>query len=698
MIAFPLLACLLAEVLAAAPPAGEPLTTARAIAAHVTPAGEPPRPVDLEAVVTYQEPAGGICLRDGTHATFIFDPRPGIPRVSAGQRLRVVGQTYNGLFTGGIRPESITLLDQGPPPEPRPITPAIMEAGSMHYDWVWLEGVGREIIPTGESTATLLLLCDDREVEVRFDSFPAGEPPPLVDARLRVTGLAAGETNDRRQMIRPYLRCLGIEDVTILDAAPADPFAEPVVSFGDVGRRRAAGRRVVIEGVLTAVGGAGDLFLHDGDGGIFVELAAPGAKDRGLRPGDRVLAVGFPAMGVFSAALGRAEVRVIGSKSLPEPVDLTRATASRRVDAEPVVAELDVLQREDVGGGTRLLGNSGPLAVRVVSPTALPAEFVLGARARVVGVCRVTSTTDRDYSAIPTGYDIFPAMAADVTLLRGVPWWTPTRIARLLAAALATTAAAGLLAAGWAFLLRRQVRRQLTLIERKLQDEAAVEERRRIAREFHDSLEQELAALSLRLDAAASCTADPEARRLLEQERGLAARLQTETRQFVWDLRDPARAHWTLEALLAEQIEEQRAGSPLPIRLATAGRPVRIPPVARYHLLRIIREAVHNALAHSGGTAVDVGLAEEAGRVVALVADDGTGFDLATRERAVGHFGIRGMRERARRIGGALAIETPPGAGTRVIVTVPVARDETAPGPPPLLGRSASVPRLGVAS
>jgi hypothetical protein len=94
MIAFPLLACLLAEVLAAAPPAGEPLTTARAIAAHVTPAGEPPRPVDLEAVVTYQEPAGGICLRDGTHATFIFDPRPGIPRVSAGQRLREIGRAY----------------------------------------------------------------------------------------------------------------------------------------------------------------------------------------------------------------------------------------------------------------------------------------------------------------------------------------------------------------------------------------------------------------------------------------------------------------------------------------------------------------------------------------------------------------------------------------------------------------------------
>jgi hypothetical protein len=64
------------------------------------------------------------------------------------------------------------------------------------------------------------------------------------------------------------------------------------------------------------------------------------------------------------------------------------------------------------------------------------------------------------------------------------------------------------------------------------------------------------------------------------------------------------------------------------------------------------------------------------------------------------------MRERARRIGGTLSIETRvpgggtrvPGGGTRVIVSVPVARDEDAPGSPRLLGRSASVPRLGVAS
>jgi signal transduction histidine kinase len=693
MIVIPLLMCAFSGVLPAEPAAVEPLTTARAIAAHVTPAGELPLPVDLEAVVTYQDPAGTIFLRDDTGVTFITQSGRN-PRFAPGRRLRVDGETHNGLFIGGIRPSAVTLLEQGPPPDPKPITPEIMEAGSMHYDWVWLEGVGREIISTGETTATLLLLCGDREVEVRFDSFPADESPPLVDARLRVVGQAAGETNDRRQLIRPYLQNRGLEDVTILDPAPAEPFDETAVSFAEVGRRRAAGRRVRVEGVVTAVDTAGGLFLHDGVRGIFVELAASDARDRGLRPGDRVAVVGFPAMGTFAAFLDRGQVRVIGRGPLPDPVELLGAEDVVRRDAEQVVADLDVLQREDDPGGTRLVASSGPLAIRAVVPTTLPAEFVPGTRVRAVGMCRVTSTTDRNYSAIPTGYDIFPATAADVTLLQGVPWWTPARIALGLAAALATTAVAGLLAAGWAFLLGRQVRRQLTLIERQLQDEAAVEERRRIAREFHDSLEQELAALSLRLDAAASCTADPEARRLLEQERSLAARLQTETRQFVWDLRDPARAHWTLEALLSEQIEEQRAGGRLPIRLATAGRPVRVPPVSRYHLLRIIREAVTNALEHSGGTAVDVGLAEEGGRVVAVVADDGTGFDLAARERAIGHFGIRGMRERARRIGGDLVIETHPVGGTRVIVSVPAGEPEADADAVPALGRSANSPEF----
>jgi signal transduction histidine kinase len=697
IVAMLLVACAVSAGLAAEPAAVEPLTTAREIAAHVTPAGEQPPPVQLEAVVTYRDPSSTIFLRDDTGATFIHAPKINAG-VTPGRRLRVTGATHNGLFIGGIRPDSITLLEQGPHPEPKPITPALMDAGSMHYDWVWLEGVGRAIIPTGETTATLLLLCGDREVEVRFDSFPA-DSPPLVDARLRVAGLAAGETNDRRQLIRPSLRSRGMDDVTILDPTPAEPFDQPAVTYAEAGRKRTAGRRVKIEGVVTAVTATGGIFLHDGEQGMFVQLEDRGSGDHGVQPGDRVAAIGFPEMGVFSAELVRGELRVVGREALPAPLGLADATKQGKLDSQPVIADLDVLEREDTDAGTRLVARSGPLSIRVDSPARLPAEIVAGARVRVHGVGRVTATKVNEYAAQPTAYEIVPTSSGDVTVLEGVPFWTPARIARLLAWALAGSAAAGLLAAGWAVLLRRQVGRQLSVIERKLQDEAAVEERRRIAREFHDSLEQELAALALRLDAAASCAAEPEARRLLDHERALAARLQAETRQFVWDLRDPARAHWSLEALLAEQIAEQQAVATLPIRLTTPAAPVRVPPVARYHLLRIIREAVHNAVEHSSGTAVEVGLNEEHGRLVAVVADDGIGFDLAAREQAVGHFGIRGMRERARRIGGTVTIDTRPEGGTRVIVSVPIGEAEAATGgPPPRLGRSASVPRLGVSS
>ena len=89
-------------------------------------------------------------------------------------------------------------------------------------------------------------------------------------------------------------------------------------------------------------------------------------------------------------------------------------------------------------------------------------------------------------------------------------------------------------------LLRRKVAAQLALIESKLQAEAATEERHRIAREFHDTLEQSLAAVSLRLDVAAYTATDDQSRQVLKQQRRLLSGLQTETRDFLWDLRDPS--------------------------------------------------------------------------------------------------------------------------------------------------------------
>ena len=92
----------------------------------------------------------------------------------------------------------------------------------------------------------------------------------------------------------------------------------------------------------------------------------------------------------------------------------------------------------------------------------------------------------------------------------------------------------------------------------------------------------------------------------------------------------------------------------------------------QHHLLRIVREAVNNAVRHGAADQIDIRLGSERGRLSIEVVDDGSGFDVADRSELIGHFGIRGMRERARRIGADIAIWSSPGTGTTVCVGVPI--------------------------
>jgi signal transduction histidine kinase len=99
-----------------------------------------------------------------------------------------------------------------------------------------------------------------------------------------------------------------------------------------------------------------------------------------------------------------------------------------------------------------------------------------------------------------------------------------------------------------------------------------------------------------------------------------------------------------------------------------------------------VREAVNNAIRHGEPTRIDVRLMASAAGLDISVVDDGRGFDVAGRQAVVGHFGLRGMRERARRIGAAVEIESRLGEGTRVSVRVPVA--SLAPSAEPGLSKS----------
>jgi signal transduction histidine kinase len=243
-----------------------------------------------------------------------------------------------------------------------------------------------------------------------------------------------------------------------------------------------------------------------------------------------------------------------------------------------------------------------------------------------------------------------------------------------VAAGIGALAVVAGLAATWIVVLRRQVSRQLAVIEGNLQGEAVAEERRRIAREFHDSVNQGLAAASLRLDAAAYRVTDEQSKTVLERQRRLLATLQSEAREFIWDLRDPVHADAPLAAAIEAQLDFIVAPAAMTVVFeppAGADPAAGLPAEAKHQIVRIVREAVANAVRHAQASRIDVRFSGlDAGGLTIEIADDGAGFDVASRAAADGHFGIRGMLERARRIGGDLTIHSSPGSGTRVTLAM----------------------------
>jgi signal transduction histidine kinase len=241
---------------------------------------------------------------------------------------------------------------------------------------------------------------------------------------------------------------------------------------------------------------------------------------------------------------------------------------------------------------------------------------------------------------------------------------------------------AGFAAAIWGlFRLRvHQIRQRFAFV---------LEERARLAREIHDTLAQGFVGISSQLDAVAiSLNGRMDlARRHLELARKMARHSLTEARRSMMDLRASALEGQGLAAALSNAARQWTAGSAVKVEMEIAGANRELPEEMEQHLLRIAQEAVTNTVKHSHARQVRIRLALEPRRLSLLVADDGQGFDpVEAFSDGGGHFGLLGMRERAERLGGVLQLESEPGQGTRLTVTVPLAGKPEPPAAEPSLG------------
>lgn len=230
--------------------------------------------------------------------------------------------------------------------------------------------------------------------------------------------------------------------------------------------------------------------------------------------------------------------------------------------------------------------------------------------------------------------------------------------------ALCAIAAFALLWAAYAVRIRQVTARERSRLQERLS------ERERIARELHDTLLQGMQGLILEVQAAAN-TREP-SRQALNEALDRADALLAEARDRVKDLRGSAAAPVSLRQRLLETVEHVSAEERAKLHVIERGTPRDLYPSLREEAVSIASEAMMNALRHAAATTIEIEVSYERRCLRINVRDDGRGMEGSTiRAGREGHFGLIGMQERTKRIGGHLNMWSRPGAGTEVSLTIP---------------------------
>ena len=226
---------------------------------------------------------------------------------------------------------------------------------------------------------------------------------------------------------------------------------------------------------------------------------------------------------------------------------------------------------------------------------------------------------------------------------------------------------------------RQQAELAREALHRKLLS-AQEEERRRIARELHDQMGQNLTALNVGLKSLAD--ADPRSNKighLVRPLQELATQTARDLHRVALELRPAALDDFGLMKAVRNLTETWSARCGIEVDLeAKEYRPTGISPEIETTIYRIIQEALNNVAKHSGAKRVSLVLRRTTDQVQAIIEDDGCGFDTANASSAAngrGGLGLLGIQERLGNVGGSLNVESAPDRGVTLIVRIPVSKE-----------------------
>jgi signal transduction histidine kinase len=699
-----------------AQPSGELLTNAMDVISLPAEKASLFLKVLVTGVVTASDPAlkGRFFVQDATGGVFV-DNFNG-PHVEAGELVEVSGITYAGAYAPTVTAPQVRVKGRAPLPGAKLVSVEQLMSGAEDSQRIETSGIVRDARVDG-----LRLVIDLAAGGYRFRAYA---PVPadfsydhLVGSQVRIRGTAS-EAHNRslRQLIVVEVYIPVLSDLIVEKPEPANPFDKPVIPLNNPAQYRrdnSLGQRVHVRGVVTLQKNGDSVFLQDEFGSLQIQSRQSAV----FAPGEVVEAVGFPNFENYLPVLQDAIFRKLPGPRVPiqaRPVTMGELQNGLH-HAEYVSLAGTLIERTVRQGGGSKHPRSQTTTVLVLQASNVTftaeadyaagqpelAAIQIGSVAQVNGVCLTQIDSDGKLKS----FQILIGNPGGIKILRQPGWLTPQRL--LIGFAIVCS---GLIVfVSWTvmvsrknsvlnFLIREREKAQQALQqandqleervkarteqlkfqitarnESELQLKAVLAERTRLAQELHDTVEQTLTGIALQLDTAAKLHGKdpPDALSHLELARNLMGRSQLEVRQSVWDLRRLVQEQFDVSSALLENARQIMTGTNIQVAIETTGQIRALPEFVEENFLRIGREVFINVIKHSKATLVYIQLEFDSRSAALQIHDNGLGFDpLSAVGPDQGHFGLLGMAERVKRLGGRFKLDSAPGKGTTVRVEI----------------------------
>jgi len=674
-------------------------------------------PVVVKGVVTGAETnwGGRFFVQDASGGVFV-DSRTNPPPIP-GDVVEVTGVSHPGGYAPVISKPRWKKIGRAPLPDAKPVTIERLMSGTEDSQRVEISGIVRNTFFSGNRLAIELASGGYRLRA--FSPIPQNTNiQALVGAKIRLRGnAAAGFNAPLRHFITVTLFIPQLEDAIIEEAAPVDPFADPLTPLNSIAqfrKDRSPGNQVHVKGVVTFQRQGEDIFIQDATSGLQVKTKLAGA----VVPGEVIEAVGFPSVENYLPVLEDSVFRKTSEPRVTlQPTNTTTGELLKGFHhADLVTLRGKLIDRlvKGVGQGasdpsiqTTLVLQTTNYIFTAEKNTSDENSFLtaipIGSLVEVTGICVLESGDDGKIKSVrlllPTSHD--------VRILAKPSWLTPQHL--LVSLIIVFTIL--LVAMSWTVMLSKKnlilksLVREKESAQRELQDahdqleervkertaqlkvemtarkeselqfRAVLTERTRLAQELHDTLEQTLTGIALQLDLVANqFEKKPDsATHHLKLARNLMRQSQVDLHRSVWGLRSRAEEHFNLSNALLTSGRQLTDDTAMRIEVETTGATDSLSEIAEENLLRIGQEAITNAVKHSGAQTVKIRLELNRRKIILQIKDDGKGF---MPENCAGpkdgHFGLLGIRERTERLGGQVWIASTPGNGTSIRVEIPL--------------------------